>query len=96
MVASPTEANIYRVPINNDVEPPPSHPKPSEWKTPPLWGVADSAPYFHDGASPTLHDAIMRHDATARRSKESYKKLLRPKRDALIAFLHTLRAPAVR
>src|SRR5262249_36406674 len=33
---------------------PEDHPLPSEWKTPPLWGVADSAPYFHDGGSPTL------------------------------------------
>jgi len=28
---------------------PDEHPLPDEWKTPPLWGVADSAPYFHDG-----------------------------------------------
>ena len=33
---------------------PEDDPKPSEWKTPPLWGVADSAPYLHDGSAPTL------------------------------------------
>src|SRR4051812_40783523 len=28
---------------------PEGDPKSPEWKTPPLWGVADSAPYLHDG-----------------------------------------------
>src|SRR5581483_986051 len=32
-----------------DLPPPEGHPRRAEWKTPPLWGVADSAPYFHDG-----------------------------------------------
>ena len=41
---------------------PDGHPLPDEWKTPPLWGVADSAPYFHDGGSLTLEAAIRRHD----------------------------------
>jgi CxxC motif-containing protein (DUF1111 family) len=29
-------------------------PKPGEWRTPPLWGVAESAPYLHDGRALTL------------------------------------------
>ena len=44
---------------------PDGHPLPDEWKTPPLWGVADSAPYFHDGGSPTLEAAIRRHQGDA-------------------------------
>jgi len=32
-----------------------------QWKTPALWGVADSAPYMHDGSAPTLRDAILKH-----------------------------------
>ena len=48
-----------------EVPMPARHPRPEEWKTPPLWGVADSAPYFHDGNSPTLRDAIVRHGGDA-------------------------------
>ena len=36
-------------------------PSPGEWRTPPLWGVADSAPYLHDGRAATLEDAIKLH-----------------------------------
>ena len=28
-------------------------PQSSEWRTAPLWGVADSAPYLHDGRAQT-------------------------------------------
>ena len=41
-------------------------PAPSEWRTPPLWGVADSAPYMHDGRAPTLADAVKLHGGQAR------------------------------
>ncbi|HEV3122813.1 MAG TPA: di-heme oxidoredictase family protein, partial [Isosphaeraceae bacterium] len=41
-------AEIQEVPLPED------HPLPEEWKTPPLWGVASSAPYFHDGKASTL------------------------------------------
>jgi CxxC motif-containing protein (DUF1111 family) len=72
---------------------PPDHPKPTEWKTPPLWGVADSAPYFHDGKSPTLHDAIVRHRGDAKSVTERYAKLSPTEQQALVAFLRTLKAP---
>ena len=39
----------YGVPVP-EVPFPDDLPKLDEWKTPALWGVADSAPYFHDGA----------------------------------------------
>ncbi|MCA9158050.1 MAG: hypothetical protein KDA72_06970 [Planctomycetales bacterium] len=29
-----------------------------EWKTPPLWGGADSAPYLHDGRAETLFGTL--------------------------------------
>jgi len=53
-------------------EMPSHHPEPGEWKTPPLWGVADSAPYFHDGQSPTPRAAINRHDGDARQSRKKF------------------------
>ena len=68
-------------------------PRLTEWKTPPLWGVADSAPYFHDGGSPTLEQAILRHRGDANRVTRAYQALPVADRQAVIAFLKTLRAP---
>ncbi len=68
-------------------------PEPEEWKTPPLWGVADSAPYFHDGRAATLEAAINAHHGQARRSRKKFEDAGRADREALLAFLHTLRAP---
>jgi mono/diheme cytochrome c family protein len=72
---------------------PDDFPKASEWKTPALWGVADSAPYFHDGATPTLRDAILRHGADAKAVTAAFRKLTIDDQEALVAFLRTLKAP---
>lgn len=73
---------------------PDREPKPEEWRTPPLWGVADSAPYLHDGSAKTLEDAIARHRGDARPASEAYNKLSSHDQAAVIAFLKTLKAPA--
>ena len=73
---------------------PPEFPKDSEWKTPPLWGVADSAPYFHDGGAPTLREAVLRHGRDAKVVTTAYRRLPQEDQDALIVFLGTLKAPA--
>lgn len=70
-------------------------PLPTEWKTPPLWGVADTAPYFHDGGSATLEDAIVRHKGQAKHVTSKFKGLEPADQQAIIAFLKTLRAPDV-
>jgi CxxC motif-containing protein (DUF1111 family) len=80
--------NMQPVPTPED------HPQPDEWRTPPLWGVADSAPYFHDGASPTLAMAIVRHQGDAADVTRNYQELSEPDREAVVSFLQTLRAPA--
>ena len=64
-----------------------------EWRTPPLWGVADSAPYMHDGRAKTLTEAIAFHDGEAEFSKKGFLKLSTEERKALLTFLGTLRAP---
>ena len=69
-------------------------PLPEEWKTPPLWGVADSSPYFHDGGTSTLEGAILRHHGDAEPVTAAYRLLGPEDRGALIAFLETLKAPA--
>ena len=72
---------------------PEGDPKPSEWKTPALWGVADSAPYLHDGSAPTLRDAILKHGGDAKSVREKFKTLSPNEQAALVAFLGTLKAP---
>lgn len=91
-VESPQRSRAYET--REVVTPlPEEHPQPIEWKTPPLWGVADTAPYFHDGGCPTLESAILRHDGSAAPVTEKFRKLHEHEQDALIAFLETLRAP---
>ena len=76
-----------------DVPLPKDHPQLDEWKTPPLWGVADSAPYFHDGASPDLEAAIERHAGAGKHVRNRFLKLSKADRAAVVSFLKTLRAP---
>ena len=67
----------------------------NEWKTPPLWGVADSAPYLHDGRAATLEDAILMHDGEGAPARYAYELLPEAERWHLLAFLESLRAPLV-
>lgn len=63
---------------------------PSEWRTPPLWGVADSAPYLHDGRAGTLDEAIRKHEGEAAKTSSRYDKLAAIDRSALLTFLNSL------
>jgi CxxC motif-containing protein (DUF1111 family) len=67
--------------------------QPDEWRTPPLWGVADSAPYLHDGRAATLDEAIRQHGGQAARAAQRYATSSHEEQAQLIAFLQTLRAP---
>ena len=67
----------------------------SEWRTPPLWGVADSAPYLHDGRAATLAEAIKLHAGQAAHSATRFAGLSEVQQEELVAFLNTLRAPQV-
>jgi CxxC motif-containing protein (DUF1111 family) len=73
---------------------PDEHPLPDEWKTPPLWGVADSAPYFHDGGAPTLEAAILRHRGDATSVTQAFENLPAHDRTAVLSFLESLKAPS--
>ncbi len=70
-----------------------SRPNSAEWRTPPLWGIADSAPYLHDGRAATLNAAIELHSGEAEGVTHAYKTLPGEDRDAILAFLGSLRAP---
>ena len=64
-----------------------------EWRTPPLWGVADSAPYLHDGRAATLDAAIRWHGGEASEAATKYRTLTREDRKSVITFLASLRSP---
>jgi CxxC motif-containing protein (DUF1111 family) len=66
-----------------------------EWRTPPLWGLRDSAPYLHDGRARTMRDAIALHGGEAEKTRERFQKLSRYDAAALVRFLATLAAPGV-
>ena len=74
----------------------PGNTKPGEWRTPPLWGIADSAPYLHDGRAKTLVDAIEAHAGQAEESRNSYLRLRLADRKNLMDFLRSLRSPRAR
>ena len=67
-------------------------PEQREWRTPPLWGVADSSPYWHDGSAATLGEAIQKHNGDARTVKAAFNKLPGTDKAALLAFLKSLKA----
>jgi CxxC motif-containing protein (DUF1111 family) len=66
---------------------------PTEWRTTPLWGVAHSAPYLHDGRASTLNEAITLHGGEAEKTSKRYAALASFDRQALLAFLHSQVAP---
>lgn len=62
----------------------------ARFRTPPLWGVGSTAPYGHDGASPTLDAVIRRHGAEAQASADAYASASPARRAELLAFLESL------
>ena len=58
--------------------------------TPPLWGLARSRPYMHDGRAPTIEDAILLHGGEAQRSQEAFVNLSEEDKGAIRIFLTSL------
>ena len=63
------------------------------WRTPPLWGVASSAPYLHDGRAETLLDAIELHGGQGLRSAQLFSGLSATEKDSVLTFLSMYIAP---
>src|SRR5262249_46466326 len=62
--------------------------------TRPLWGLAETAPYLHDGRAPTVHDAIVLHGGEAAAARDAYLALDESGRATGRGFLASLsRAP---
>ncbi len=59
-------------------------------RTAPLWGVRLRPRLMHDGASLTLHDAVVRHRGEAEEVAERFRKLKTGDQEAIIQFLTSL------
>ncbi len=67
-----------------------------DYLTPRLWGVADSAPYLHDGRAPSIDYAIAGHDGEGAAARAAFQALPWNDRGFLRVYLMSLRrAPRV-
>ena len=64
-----------------------------QFLTRPLWGLARSRPYLHDGRAPTLHDAIVAHGGEAQASRDAYVALEESGQAPIRVFLTSLGRP---
>jgi mono/diheme cytochrome c family protein len=62
-----------------------------QYLTPRLWGVADSAPYLHDGRAPSFDYAIAGHDGEGAAARAAYAALDRKAKGHLRVYLMSLR-----
>jgi mono/diheme cytochrome c family protein len=79
------------------------HPEPGSdipvatFLTRPLWGLAESPPYLHDGRAATIPDAILQHGGEAEASRDAFALLPDDAKADLHVFLLSLsRAPRLR
>jgi CxxC motif-containing protein (DUF1111 family) len=63
---------------------------PRECLTRPLWDLADTAPYLHDGRAATIADAILAHAGEADAARTAYQALAVDDRAALLIYLSCL------
>lgn len=61
-----------------------------ELRTPPLWGLRFRRPFMHDGATPTLGGAIIRHAGEAAAANGRFAGLTQSQKNDLISFLNSL------
>ncbi len=64
-----------------------------EFTTARLWGIADTAPYLHDGRATTLFQAIEFHGGEAQSARDAFLALPENRQRKLIRFLKKLRVP---
>ncbi len=60
------------------------------YRTAPLWGIKDTAPYLHDGRAETLEQAIELHAGEAQGVTDAYLALSAEQKLALMKFLRDL------
>jgi CxxC motif-containing protein (DUF1111 family) len=62
----------------------------SEFRTPPLWGISDTAPYLHDGRAASLTEAIRSHGNQAAAARDAFLRLSFAEQQALLDFLDSI------
>jgi hypothetical protein len=62
----------------------------SVWMTKELWGLANTAPYLHDGRATSIEEAIIEHGGEASNSQQAYSALSDSKQQDLLNFLNNL------
>jgi hypothetical protein len=65
----------------------------AEFVTARLWGIADTAPYLHDGRALTLTEAISQHGGEAQTVRDAFVALPDADKISLLTFLRSLRTP---
>jgi len=66
------------------------------FRTQPLWGVADTAPYLHDGSANTFEEAILKHGGAGSEALpvvQAYNTISSADKDSLFRFLGSLVLP---
>ena len=58
-----------------------------------LWGIADTAPYLHDGRALSLTEAILFHGGEAQAARDAFDVLAPAQRIEVLTFLRSLRTP---
>ena len=64
--------------------------EPREFRTAPLWGTRDTAPYLHDGSAETTDDAIRGHHGEAQAAADAYEALFFVDKPKVLEFLRSL------
>lgn len=69
---------------------------PTEWRTPPLWGIGKiemvngHTNFLHDGRARGFQEAILWHGGEAEPAKQRYSQLSKQERDEVLTFLRNL------
>ena len=64
---------------------------PSEYRTSPLWGISETAPYLHDGSASSIEKAVeLGHYGEATRSRDLFFSLSEEEKNLLLDFLNSI------
>lgn len=61
-----------------------------EFRTQPLWGIAATGPFLHDGRATTIEEAILWHGGEGSRSRDRYAAYTPGEKSELLEFLLSL------
>ncbi len=64
------------------------------WRTPPLWGFRDTAPYLHDGRARNLEEAVALHLGQGKASALKFRAMSELERSQVESVLNSLGTPA--